>query len=182
MNPATGGGSAPDITLATADLATSLSWETDKGMGSDHLPIIISVPMAPPKAERRGKGRLAFRKADWEGYRSAFDRLAVRWEDRPTITAREMDQRLTATITRAARQTIPYGNGGKTRAPFWNRAYEEAIKARAAARTKASSPNHAADDVRAYGDARKHADQIPREEKSKRGSKVIWQHGRDFHY
>ena len=78
-----------------------------------------------------------------------------------------MDQRLTATITRAARQTIPYGNGGQTRAPFWNRACEEAVKARAAARTKASSPNHAADDVRNYGDARKRADQILREEKSK---------------
>ena len=39
LNPATGGRSAPDVTLVSADLAGGATWKTDPDIGSDHLPI-----------------------------------------------------------------------------------------------------------------------------------------------
>ena len=143
INPATGGLSAPDITLATGDIARGATWETGEGMGSDHLPILTSIPVARPKPQRRGRGKLAIKKADWEKYRQIFDNLAARWhegEELANLSARQLDKRLIKTITRAARRTIPYGNGGKTREPFWSEACEDATKARDEARRQGGLP------------------------------------------
>ena len=169
INPATGGLSAPDITLATGDIAGGATWETGEGMGSDHLPILTSIPVARPKPQRRGRGKLAIKKADWERYRQIFDNLAARWhegEELANLSARQLDKWLIKTITRAARRTIPYGNGGKSREPFWSEVCEDATKARAEARAKAASPHHTAEDVRAYQEARANADKVIREEKA----------------
>ena len=135
MNPVTGGRSAPDVTVATADIAAALSWTTEKGMKSDHFLVTTTIPASSPRPQRRGKGRLALRKAHWKRYRTTFDRLAERWEDQPSIL-RETDPRhhyLVITIIRAARQTVPYDNSGKTRDPIWNEACKEVVKDRSEA-------------------------------------------------
>ena len=167
MNPATGGSSAPDVTLASGGLGGGATWETGAGIGSDHLPIITTIPTAPPKPTRRGRGRPAYRKANWAEFRRAYDQLASRWAtpaEPPTAT--ELDRRLSSTILRAAKRTIPYGNGGKTRAPFWNAACDSAVRARDAARRRASAPNRTAEEVRAYGEERRRADRVIRDEKT----------------
>lgn len=166
INPATGGLSAPDITLATADIAGGANWSTGEGMGSDHLPILTTINVAKQKPQRRGRGRLALRKADWDKYKQAFDHLAGKWHVRDATTVKDLDCRLTETITRAARQTIPYGNGGKNRDPFWSETCDEAVKARDEARAKAAAANHTPDDVRIYREARENADRVLREEKN----------------
>ena len=61
------------------------------------------------------------KKADWEKYRQILDNLAAQWdEEAANLSARELDKKLTEIITRDAHCTIPYGNGGKGREPFWN--------------------------------------------------------------
>ena len=39
--------SSPDVSLTSASLITSSNWQTKTTMGSDHLPILISLQMAP---------------------------------------------------------------------------------------------------------------------------------------
>ena len=56
MNPVTGGRSAPDVTVATADIAAVLSWTTEVGMGSDHLLVTTTIPVSPPETATQGKG------------------------------------------------------------------------------------------------------------------------------
>ena len=167
MNPATGGSSAPDVTFATGGLAGGATWTTGSGIGSDHLPITTTIPTAPPKPERRGRGRPAFRKANWEQFRRTYDQLTTRWTTpAEPPTAAELDRRLSGTILRAAKQAIPFGNGGKTRAPFWNAACDAAVKARDDARKRATAQDRTADDIRAYGEARRSADRVIRDEKT----------------
>ena len=75
-NPSTGGRSSPDITLATSDLASRLTWTVAESIGSDHLPIHISLEVAVPPL-RRGKGSFNFKKADWEGFRKTLDAIST---------------------------------------------------------------------------------------------------------
>ena len=42
-----GSHSSPDISFAPSSLALSCSWEVLQDLGSDHLPILLSVPLSP---------------------------------------------------------------------------------------------------------------------------------------
>ena len=56
INPATGGLSVPDLTVATPDIAVRATWSTGRNLGSDHLPIITTIP-AGPTPSRCGPGK-----------------------------------------------------------------------------------------------------------------------------
>ena len=78
-----------------------------------------------------------------------------------------MDAKLCNAIMTAAKRTIPFGNGGKTRAPFWSKTCEDAVRARAEALKKATAPGHTAADVQQYQAARSDADKTIQNEKTK---------------
>ena len=165
MNPATGGSSAPDVTLASCGLADGTTWETGQGIGSDHLPVTTTVLTSANKLTRRGRGRPAFKKADWERFRRVYGELAARWPTTDPTTITELDRRLAETILKAAKRSIPFSNGGKTRAPFWNADCGVAVEAREAAR-RATARDHSAEEVRAYEEARRDADRVIGEQKT----------------
>ena len=47
LHHSTGSRSSPDISLAPASLAPHCEWHTLPGLGSDHLPIEIVLPLSP---------------------------------------------------------------------------------------------------------------------------------------
>ena len=47
LHHSTGSRSSPDISLAPASLAPHCEWRTLPGLGSDHLPIEIVLPLSP---------------------------------------------------------------------------------------------------------------------------------------
>ena len=131
VNPATGGRSAPDVTLVSASLSGSAEWSTASNMGSDHLPINTTIPITPDKPKRRGRGRFAFKKAAWDTYSRKVDELIAGWDtETENHTVAQLDRRLTTAIMTAAKRTIPFGNGGKSRQAFWNEVCDEAISRR----------------------------------------------------
>ena len=167
VNPATGGKSAPDITVVSASLAGGATWSTTDNMGSDHLPVITTFPRAHDRPKRRGRGRLALKKAAWATYSRKVDELIAGWNQRPEdLTITQQDRRLTDTIMTAAKRTIPFGNGGKSRQAFWNEACDEVIRRRDEAFRKATAPDHSAEDITAYKEARAEADDTLRREKA----------------
>ena len=165
VNPATGGTSTPDVTAATGFPSIGATWEVCESIGSDHLPIKVTISLPPAKKARRGRGRFALKKAAWDVYRSSFDRLVATWPSEPQ-TATELDRQLSLTMLKAAKSAIPFGNGGKERQPFWNERCEEAVQARESALAKATAPDHSREDVEEYQRARSEADRIIREEKT----------------
>ena len=58
----TGGGSTPDITLATPSLANKVKWTIGDDLGSDHLPIIITVDNIPTKRHVKKQRRRRWRR------------------------------------------------------------------------------------------------------------------------
>ena len=47
LHRSSGSRSSPDISFAPSSLALSCSWEVLQGLGSDHLPILLSIPLSP---------------------------------------------------------------------------------------------------------------------------------------
>ena len=60
--------SSPDVSLASASLITSSNWQTKTTMGSDHLPILISLQMAPSSTPSLHRNYVNLKKANWERY------------------------------------------------------------------------------------------------------------------
>ena len=55
--------SSPDISLAFSFLAFSCSWEVLQDLGSDHLPILLSVPLSPAYRPNERPPSFNFQKA-----------------------------------------------------------------------------------------------------------------------
>lgn len=68
------------------------------------------------------------KKAKWAAYGRTRGRLISEWDaNSDHLTVSEPDRRLTTAITIAAKKSIPFGNGGKTREAFWNEHITEHI-------------------------------------------------------
>ena len=68
-----GSRSSPDISFAPSSLALSCSWEVLQDLGSDHLPILLSIPLSPVYRPNERPPTFNFQKARWDGFASYFD-------------------------------------------------------------------------------------------------------------
>ena len=99
--------SSPDVSLASASLTTSYNWQTKTTMGSDHLPILISLQMAPsstPSLHRNYVIQL--------GYSKDIEKTMSTEPDRTDCQKREKILRVA--ILKAASQHIPFGSTNST--------------------------------------------------------------------
>ena len=65
--------SSPDISFALSTLAFSCSWEVLQDLGSNHLPILLSIPLSPVFRSNKRPPSFNFQKARWDGFASYFD-------------------------------------------------------------------------------------------------------------
>ena len=146
-NPATGGRSAPDVTLAGRALRHGAKWTTQEYRGSDHLPIAFAVQSEHhPTRTRRGRPRYNYRKADWARFREELDAIIDTWTD-TAITVDARSTRLNTAILKAAGRAIPYGARKGPNKAFWNDTCEKArndcrTARREAERTKTEQAIH----------------------------------------
>ena len=61
--------SSPDVSLASASLITSCSWQTLSTLSSDHLPILIRLQMKTPSNPGLRQTNVNLKKANWDIYR-----------------------------------------------------------------------------------------------------------------
>lgn len=116
--------SVPDLTLASPNLIHSLSWTvTSNSLGSDHLPIVITLLNSsihtPPSQEPLLKYRL--RSADWNEFR---DILNIKIENIPPVTKDNylfVYRNFIEALTSAADGSIPLKNTAreKVTSPAW---------------------------------------------------------------
>ena len=71
--------SSPDISLASSSVAMNLDWRTELALGSDHLPIILSVN-CDTRLQETSKRTFNFRKSNWEGFREDTEKKLSRSE------------------------------------------------------------------------------------------------------
>ena len=178
----TEGRSAPDVTMLSQSLARSreVKWATQRGIGSDHLPILttISASCTRIRGRRGGRGRFCHRRADWTNFRLRCDQLISDWSDQP-ISLSAACRRLTDTILQAARSSVPFGSGSGRRPPFWNAECQAAVDARERALAAATRSGHSSEDVRRYQAARAAADHAVAQQKTEFFNKKLAEMGPD---
>lgn len=66
--------SSPDVTLASASLLTCTELTTKFALGSDHIPIIVSMHKTVNKCLSKRKTYINFAKTDWKGFHEYTER------------------------------------------------------------------------------------------------------------
>ena len=111
---------AIDLSLASDSLVGISDWQVgDDPMGSDHLPITITLSIAPTKAEGPSKPRYIYERADWEGFQSYLESVLL--THTPSPDPEEEVNCLTSYILEAADHSIPK-TGKRSRhrpVPWW---------------------------------------------------------------
>ncbi|KAF0307586.1 putative RNA-directed DNA polymerase from transposon BS [Amphibalanus amphitrite] len=113
-------------------MARRSTWEVGQDLGSDHLPMKITIRASDARPQRKRKARWAHHKADWRAFQD--DCEAALTGAVSTRTAQEAATRLTETIQNAAKRHIPKGARADPRPWALHPDLQEAIRDRQAAR------------------------------------------------
>uniref|UniRef100_A0A8R1EEP3 Reverse transcriptase domain-containing protein n=1 Tax=Caenorhabditis japonica TaxID=281687 RepID=A0A8R1EEP3_CAEJA len=104
---------SPDITMATADIASRATWHTCGVVNTDHLPIIIAMDSEIPKREKPKRVIANYRKADWKGFKTDVE-TKIRSYVGPR-DAYSLEKLISKAILEAAGKHIPSGRFVPTR-------------------------------------------------------------------
>ena len=97
--------STPDVSLASASLITSCSWQTLSTLSSDHLPILIRLQMKTPSNPCLHRTYVNLKRANWDRYRQQVE-AALSKRSLPTDCQR--DEKIFCTVLlKAASHHIP---------------------------------------------------------------------------
>jgi len=111
--PSSGSFTSPDLTAIPGTLAPSTVWLTGDDIGSDHLPIILSIQEMQVPVKRETKW--AFKKARWDTFTSVLDdELCDMTKSEDINTAVD---NLTKAIFSALNASVP--RGCRSKAYFW---------------------------------------------------------------
>ena len=98
--------SSPDITIASASLATSANWSTETALNSDHKPIIMELQIQEPTVNSERRKYVNFAKADWDGFKSFMEDSI---QNLPQGDLLQSERAFRNKMQKAARKFIPNG-------------------------------------------------------------------------
>ena len=100
---------SPDISFASSSLALSWSWEVLQDLDSDHLPILLSVPLSPVFLPNECPPSFNFQKARWDNFASYFDSHCPFAEEYSSLSLSSAAAALfTSLVLNAAKSFIPF--------------------------------------------------------------------------
>ena len=105
---------SPDVSLASASLITSCSWQTLSTLSSDHLPILIRLQMKTTPKPGLCQTYVNLNNANWDRYRLEVEAL----NKRSLPTDCQKDEKILRTILlKAASHHIPTGRHSLQKEP-----------------------------------------------------------------
>ncbi|KAM7363422.1 uncharacterized protein ACRADG_000333 [Cochliomyia hominivorax] len=108
--------SSPDIKLASASLINCTTWQTVVSLGSDHLPIIVSLERPNDFIVSERRTYMNQKKADWRGFREFTDH---RFGELPVPSnVRIAERKFRETINTAVARFVPSGRISVVRPHF----------------------------------------------------------------
>lgn len=131
------GNSAPDLSICTPELASTLSWSPlPSSYGSDHFPLIISFPPKKPDTciltpQPRLKYRL--QNADWDKYKNCVEERISALSISTLHDPQLLSNAITRILIEVADNTFPIKNGAKGKIPpppWWDAECTQTIKKR----------------------------------------------------
>ena len=119
--------SSPDISFAPT-LAFSCSWEVLQDLGSDHLPILLSVPLSPVYRPNERPPSFNFQKARWDGFAFYFDFYCLSAEEYSSLSSAAA--LFTSLALNAAKSSIPFGRIKRHPKAWWSAQVESVVSER----------------------------------------------------
>ena len=157
LHRSSGSRSSPDISFAPSTLALSCSWEVLQDLGSDHLPILLSIPLSPVYRPNERPPSFNFQKARWDGFASYFDSHCPSTEEYSSLSFSSAAALFTSLALNAAKSSIPFGRIKRHPKAWWSAEVEEAVSER----RKAFAAAHRSDEDRqAYISASRRASSV----------------------
>ena len=136
LHHSTGSRSSPDISLASASLAPHCEWRTLPGLGSDHLPIEIVLPLSPVHHPNTRPPKFNYKKAGWDVYQSYIAEHLPSL-DVDAVNIHQAARFFSLLIVEAAKASIPFGRLGRFPKAWWSQEAESAVRERRRARSEA---------------------------------------------
>ena len=157
LHRSSGSRSSPDISFAPSTLAFSCSWEVFQDLGSDHLPILLSIPLSPVFHPNERPPSFNFQKARWDDFASYFDSHCPTAEEYSSLSLSSAAALFTSLAMNAAKSSIPFGRIKRPPKAWWSAEVEEAV----GERRKAFATAHRSDEDRqAYISASRRASSV----------------------
>ena len=128
--------SSPDISLAPASLASHCEWRTLPGLGSDHLPIEIVLPLSPVRHPNTRPPKFNYKKASWDVYQSYIAEHLPSL-DFDTLNIHKAAHSFSLFLVEAAKASIPFGRLGRSPKAWWSQEAQSAVQERRRARSVA---------------------------------------------
>ena len=149
-----GSRSSPDISFALSSLALSCSWEVLQDLGSDHLPILLSIPFSPVFCPNERPPSFNFQKARWDGFASYFDSHCPSAEKYSSLSLSSAAALFTSLTLNAAKSSIPFGRIKRHPKAWWSAEVEQAVSER---RKAFAAAHRSEEDRQAYISASRRA-------------------------
>ena len=144
IHRSSGSRSSPDISFAPSTLALSCSWEVLQDLGSDHLPILLSIPLSPVFRPNERPPSFNFQKARWDDFASYFDSHCPSAEEYSSLSLSSAAALFTSLALNAAKSSIPFGRIKRPPKAWWSAEVEGAVSER----RKAFATAHRSDEDR----------------------------------
>uniref|UniRef100_A0A1I8I854 PHD-type domain-containing protein n=1 Tax=Macrostomum lignano TaxID=282301 RepID=A0A1I8I854_9PLAT len=132
-----GRSSAPDLSIASQEIAPRCTWSTLNELGSDHKPILISISTARDTLRATPRFHWAWKKADWSQFRSILEENC---EHLNRGSIKKQVSRLTKGMLKAAELAIPRKKVSIRNKPYWDDELSKLRDHRNALREAAAPP------------------------------------------
>ena len=147
LHHSSGSRSSPDISFAHSSLAFSCSWEVLQDLGSDYLPILLSIPFSPAFCPNKHPPSFNFQKACWDDFAFYFDFHCPSAEEYSSLSLWWSAAALfTSLALNAAKSSIPFSRIKRPPKAWWSAEVEGALseRCRAFAAAHRSDKDHQA--------------------------------------
>ena len=148
--------SSPDISFSPS-LALSCSWEVLQDLGSDHLPILLSIRLSPVYRPNERPPSFNFQKARWDGFASYIDSHCPSAEEYSSLFFSSAAAFFIFLTFNVAKSSIPFGRIKRPPKSWWSAEVKSAVSKR----RKAFAAAHRSDEDRqAYITASRRASSV----------------------
>ena len=157
LHRSSGSCSSPDISFAPSSLALFCSWVVLQDLGSDHLLILLSIPLSSVFRHNERPPSFNFQKAHWDGFASYCDSHCPSAEEYSSLSLSSAAALFTSQTLNAAKSSIPFSCIKRHPKAWWSAEVEEAVSERC----KAFAATHRSDEDRqAYISASRRASSV----------------------
>ena len=99
-------------------------------LGSDHLPILLSIPLSPVFRPNERPPSFNFQKARWDDFASYFDSHCPSAEEYSSLSLSSAAAFFTSLTLNVAKSSIPFGRIKRPPKAWWSPEVEQAVSER----------------------------------------------------